>query len=145
MNFRTVCLRGSASEIASQIRWDDTARIDAIWAGRMLSMVNAIVPALVWKRDHGGMTMEIHEVREAFRFRSIIALASYGDVPEPLRRPVAVYLSSLAGYRAEDGDNQDSHVVEQHGWLEMTLNERISGLLADEKPEAAQTVRKSVG
>lgn len=145
MNFRTVCLRGSASEIASQIRWDDTARIDAIWAGRMLSMVNAIVPALVWKRDHGVMTLEIHEVREAFRLRSIIALASDEDIPEPLRRPVAVYLSSLAGYRTEDGDNQDSHVVEQHGWLEMSLNERISDLLTDGKPEATQTAQKSVG
>ena len=104
-----------------------------MWKGRAISLISAIMLALIYMRDQGEILLDVDMIREYLILDNIIKL--YKDkraVPFPphIRNSIKAYLVSLPGFQ-EKAEKQSETVLEQHGFLQMQFT-RILGSLADD-------------
>lgn len=112
---------------------DDAGGDGAMWKGRATAMLTGVMRALTWLRDEGLVDLNVGEIREFMQLRRIIDLADtnkYPDLPQPVRKTIKSYLTSLPGFQEEKGYKQAQTTLDQHGYLEMQFT-KILGSLAD--------------
>ncbi len=135
---------GSASYLTNMLvsLMPDAGGDNAMWKERAVSLVSAIMPCLVWKRDNQNIPMSIATVRTYLTFKAVIKLARDSSVPEVLRTSVIAYLNELPGYVDDvfddNGDEKpqppdaapvDTSVPrQQHGYLSMQFTRSMSSL-----------------
>ncbi|NDV52798.1 type IV secretory system conjugative DNA transfer family protein [Salipiger sp. PrR003] len=112
---------------------DDAGGDGAMWKGRATAMLTGVMRALCWLRDEGHVDLNVGEIREFMSLRKIVDLGDvdkYPDMPQPIRKTIKSYLTSLPGFQPEKGYKQAQTTLDQHGYLEMQFT-KILGSLAD--------------
>lgn len=112
---------------------DDAGGDGAMWKGRATAMFTGVMRALTWLRDRQIIDLNVGEIRDHLNLKRIIDLADqskYPDMPQPVRKSIKSYLSSLPGYQEDKGYKQSQTTLDQHGYLEMQFT-KILGSLAD--------------
>lgn len=108
---------------------DEAGGDNAMWKGRAISLISAIMLALVHLRDHDGLLMGVEVIRDHLLLENIQKLAKQRDLPPHVLQSIKGYLRSLPGYQ-ENAPKQSETVMDQHGYLQMQFT-RILGSLAD--------------
>lgn len=122
---------GSASGLTELLvgLMDEAGGDGAMWKGRAISLISAIMLALVWMRDHAGLLLDVDQIREHLVLDNIQALARRRDLPNNAKKAINAYLKSLPGY-VEGAPKQSETVTDQHGYLQMQFT-RILGSLSE--------------
>ena len=109
---------------------DDGGGGGDMWKGRAISLVSAIMMALVYLRDQGEILLDVDAIREYLILDNIIKMyKTRRDFPPHIRAALRAYLVSLPGFQ-ESAPKQNDTVLEQHGYLQMQFT-KILGSLAD--------------
>lgn len=93
----------------------------AIWKGRAVAMLSAVLTALVWLRDEKGLPLDAGVVRNALDFDAIVGLAADARLPSHIAGELGRYLGSLPGFNASQV-TQSVLTREQHGYLQMQFS-----------------------
>jgi hypothetical protein len=101
-----------------------------MWKGRAISMVGAVMRALVWKRDNQNLLLDVEVLRDNILFENIQKLATDTDLPSEVVSSLNGYLQSLPGYVVGE-ETQESTTLEQHGFLMMQFTRILSSLSDD--------------
>jgi len=112
---------------------DDAGGDGAMWKGRATAMFTGVMRALTWLRDRQFIDLNVGEIRDHLNLKRIIDLADqskYQDMPQPIRKSINSYLTSLPGFQPDKGYKQSQTTLDQHGYLEMQFT-KILGSLAD--------------
>ena len=110
---------------------DDTDGAGLSWKIRATAMLTGVLRALTWMRDAGMITLDAVVLRDHLRLERIIEISDpelYPSMPEPVRRSVRSYLTSLPGYDEEKGHEQGQVTRDQHGFLEMHFSGPLGAL-----------------
>lgn len=109
---------------------DDGGGGGDMWKGRAISLISAIMMALVYMRDQKEILLDVDAIREYLILDNIIKLyKTRRDFPNHIRAALRAYLVSLPGFQ-ESAPKQNDTVGEQHGYLQMQFT-RLLGSLAD--------------
>lgn len=108
---------------------DEAGGDGAMWKGRAISLISAIMLALVWMRDHAGLLLDVDQIREHLVLDNIQTLSKRRDLPNNAKKAIGAYLKSLPGY-VEGAPKQSETVTDQHGYLQMQFT-RILGSLSE--------------
>ena len=133
---------GEISELIISLLND--AGHDAMWQGRAIALLKAVVPALTFKRNHQGLLLDISVIRNALPLHEVIKLSRDKSLPAGVQEGLNAYLSSLPGYSDDAFDDTGQEIVlmeelkgpstttcrEQHNYLSMQFTEAL-GNLAD--------------
>lgn len=138
---------GSASYLTQMMvgLMDDSGDDNAMWKGRAISLMSALMPALTWKRDNQGLMLDVGVIRDNLTMQQIIKMSRDPALPDRVIRGLQSYLDTLPGYvdsAFDDEGNerpptQDQPMVDlsqtrqQHGYLTMQFTRALSSL-ADE-------------
>ena len=138
---------GSASYLTNMMvgLMDEAGGDTAMWKGRAVSLMGALMPALTWRREHQDILLDVQVIRDALNFKDLIKLARDKDIPDRIRKGIKGYLDTLPGYVDEafddNGDEKppgpgnpgaDMTVPrQQHGYLTMQFTRSLQSL-ADE-------------
>lgn len=109
---------------------DDSGGDNAMWKGRAISLISAIMMALVWMRDRKEILLDVDVIRNYMILDNIIDLSKRKDLPTHVKQAIEAYLVSLPGYQASAGKKQSETVFDQHGYLQMQFT-KILGSLSD--------------
>ena len=135
---------GSASYLTNMLvsLMPDAGGDNAMWKERAISLVMAIMPCLVWKRDNQNIPLSIGLVRTYLTFKATIKLSRDAAVPISIRTGLMAYLNELPGYvdsvfddegnekpQPPDAGPVDTSVPrQQHGYLSMQFTRSMSSL-----------------
>ncbi len=138
---------GSSSYLANMITnfMPDAGGDNAMWKERAVALMFALMPALVYKRDHQGLLLDIGVVRDHIEMQPIIRLSRDATMPERVTHALEGYLHTLPGFvdaAFDDEGNErppspdqpmyDLQVArQQHGYLSMQFTRSLQ-MLADE-------------
>lgn len=109
---------------------DDGGGGGDMWKGRAISLISAIMMALVHLRDQKEILLDVDIIREYLILETIIKLNKRKDMPPHIRDAIRGYLVSLPGY-VDGQPKQNETVLEQHGYLQMQFT-KLLGSLADQ-------------
>ncbi|MTH95830.1 hypothetical protein [Roseibium sp. RKSG952] len=108
---------------------DNPGKDGALWHGRAVAMIEAVIQALVWLRDSDQIELCLAEIRDNLVLRRIIHLSNkdnFPDMPLAIRKALLSYLDSLPGYRKEKGEAQCQTTLDQHGYCQMQFARCLS-------------------
>lgn len=109
---------------------DDGGGGGDMWKGRAISLISAIMMALVYMRDAKELLLDVDQIREYLILDNIIKLyKTRRDFPNHIRAALRAYLVSLPGFQ-ESAPKQNDTVMEQHGYLQMQFT-KLLGSLSD--------------
>lgn len=109
---------------------DDGGGGGDMWKGRAISLISAIMMALVYMRDAKELLLDVDNIREYLILDNIIKLfKTRRDFPNHIRAALRAYLVSLPGFQ-ESAPKQNDTVMEQHGYLQMQFT-KLLGSLSD--------------
>ncbi|MDE4914551.1 hypothetical protein PQI07_28195 [Methylobacterium sp. 092160098-2] len=97
------------------------------WRERAVAMLSGVGAALVWKRDHEDLALDIGVIRDNIGLDAIEALSRDEILPPSIKGSLRNYLSLIPGYDPSKAD-QCQHTKEQHGYLQMLLGWAMHGL-----------------
>lgn len=101
-----------------------------MWKGRAISLISAIMMALVYMRDERELLLDVDAIREYLILDNITKLyKTRRDFPNHIRSALRAYLLSLPGFQ-EGAPKQNDTVMEQHGYLQMQFT-KLLGSLSD--------------
>lgn len=103
---------------------------DGMWKDRAIALGAAVIGLCTFDRDKKGQPFSPGKLRSALSLKYIIKRSKDKDLPPVVAASVNAYLSSLPGFKASAGADQDTKTLEQHGFLEMQFT-KILGTLAD--------------
>ncbi len=138
---------GSASYLTNLMvsLMDEAGGDNAMWKGRAISLMSALMPALTYKRAHGELLLDVGVVRDNLTLQAVVRLSRDPDLPDRITRGLKSYLETLPGYLddAFDDDGRErppapdeapfdvSTCLQQHGYLSMQFTRTLQSL-ADE-------------
>jgi len=121
--------------VVSQLGEQSSNDSNGVFRSRAVALIGAVVPVLVWIRDHEGISIDIEKIRDALELRVIWKLAVKGlfelrdstsgkitdvkvDIPADVAYPLQAYLGEIPGYDTTlDYNKQKSEKPsEQHGY-----------------------------
>ncbi|MNU27389.1 AAA-like domain protein [compost metagenome] len=106
---------------------------DPMWSGRAISLMNAIIYALVWLRERHGEPITIGKLRSHLVFRNLLRLRERlkkDSSTSPLvLGELDSYFDTLPGFQEEKGFKQGQTTLDQHGYLSMQWTRPV-GMLA---------------
>jgi len=102
-----------------------------IWKGRAIAFIASIMPALVDKRDAGGMLLDVGKIREYMPVLKLAELMKDPDVRPENQAKIQAFLYEVPGYnKAKEPGQQSNTFYEQYGYQIMQFT-RILSSLAD--------------
>ncbi len=135
---------GSASYLTNMVTnlMPDAGGDNAMWKERAVALLGALMPALTWKRDKGGLLLDVGVLREYIELPAIIRLSRDATLPERVIKALQGYLNTLPGYidaafddegnerpPAPDQPMYDLQVArQQHGYLSMQFTRSLQSL-----------------
>lgn len=108
---------------------DDSGGDNAMWKGRAVSLISALMMALVDMREKKEILLDVEIIRDYLILDNIIKLAKRRDLPSHVVTAIKAYLRSLPGFQ-EGAQKQSETVMDQHGYLQMQFT-KILGSLSD--------------
>lgn len=138
---------GSASYLTQMMvsMMDDAGEDNAMWKGRAIALMSALMPALTWKRDNQGLLLDVGVIRDNLTMQQIIKMSRDAALPDKIIRGLQSYLDTLPGFvdSAFDDEGNErpqtndqpmvdlSQTRQQHGYLTMQFTRALQSL-ADE-------------
>jgi intracellular multiplication protein IcmO len=135
---------GSASYLSNMLvsLMPDAEGDNAMWKERAVSLMNSLMPALTWKRDHQEMPLSVSTIRDYLNLSKIIELSRDRSLPEHLSVSLKGYLDTLPGYVEAAFDDTGKEkpmgpdqpmvdtttVRQQHGYLTMQFTRALQSL-----------------
>lgn len=117
---------------------------NAMWQGRAVSFIGALMMTLTHLRDTGQMRLGVGQIREFLTLEKVQELAARTDLPSRLIDALQGYLKSLPGYDENPKDGKQGEITtEQHGYLQMQFT-RVMSSLADDYGYIFNTTRGEV-
>lgn len=101
-----------------------------VWKGRAISFIASIMPALVDKRDFGGMLLHVGRIREYLPFLRLLELMRDPSLTPDNKTRINAFLLDVPGYKADKAEAQSNTFFEQYGYQQMQFT-RILSSLAD--------------
>lgn len=115
---------------------------NAMWKERAVSLVSAMMPVLVWKREHQDIPLSVISIRDNLSLNAVVKLSRDKVVPEDLRAGLIGYLDTLPGYQGEAYDDDGktkppgpdtpqydtTTASQQHGYLAMQFTRALQSL-----------------
>lgn len=98
------------------------------WKDRAISLVEAIIPALVWLRDKRGLLLDVSVIREYLNLNRIVELRQIKEMPVNIQESLKAYCQNLAGWQERKGAQQGDQTLEQHGYLQMQFTRTLGSL-----------------
>lgn len=117
----------------------ETGEDNAMWKHRAISLISAVVLALVHVREHEGLHIDGSVIGEYLNLEKMQQLSKHHDLPQHVLQSLKAYLRSLPGYQ-ENAPKQSETVVELHGYLQMQFT-RILKLLENQQKNALEHTR----
>jgi len=96
-----------------------------VWKSRAISMISALVPALVHLRDHAQIPFTGDTLRQHMDLNQVVQLSKNPKLPPEVAQPLKAYLRSLPGYQ-EVATRQAETVNENHSYLAMQFAHPLS-------------------
>jgi len=96
-----------------------------LWKSRAMSMISALVPALVHLRDHAQIPFTGETLRQHMDLNQVVQLSKNPTLPPEVVQPLKAYLRSLPGYQ-EGATRQAETVNENHSYLTMQFTHPLS-------------------
>ncbi|MBC7473459.1 MAG: hypothetical protein H7263_04155, partial [Candidatus Sericytochromatia bacterium] len=101
-----------------------------MWKGRAISLISAIMMALVYMRDHEDFDLNFSSLREHLQLDKVIELyKTRTDFPIHIKNALRAYTVSLPSFQ-EGAPKQKDIVLGLHGYLQMKFT-KILGFLTD--------------
>ncbi len=125
---------------------DEAKGENAMWKGRAVALMGALMPVLVHRREKQGHQLDVKVILESISLASIIRLSRDVTIPENIRSALSsTYLETLPGYipaafddqgnEAPPGPNDPprdiSTVSQQHNFLSMQFTRALQSLSGD--------------
>lgn len=119
---------GTAAELSRlcMALMDDAGENEPIWWGRALAMLGSVMQALVWKRDHAGLELNVGTVRDHLALYRIVELAIDEALPADIRNAIVGYTSQIPKFDLSRGTRQAQLTMEQHGHLYMQFSKVLT-------------------
>ncbi len=135
---------GSASYLSNMLvsLMPEAEGDNAMWKERAVSLIQALMPALTWKRDHQDFPLSVSTIREYLNLNRVIEMSRDEAIPERLREGITGYLDTLPGFVADAFDEMGKEkpmgpdqpmvdtttVRQQHGYLTMQFTRALQSL-----------------
>ena len=135
---------GSASYLSNMLvsLMPEAEGDNAMWKERAVSLIQALMPAMTWKRDNQDFPLSVSTIREYLNLNRVIQMARDESIPERLREGITGYLDTLPGYVADAFDETGKEkpmgpdqpmvdtttVRQQHGYLTMQFTRALQSL-----------------
>ncbi len=135
---------GSASYLSNMLvtLMPEAEGDNAMWKERAVSLIQALMPALTWKRDHQDFPLSVSTIREYLNLNRVIEMSRDEAIPERLREGIVGYLDTLPGFVADAFDEMGKEkpmgpdqpmvdtttVRQQHGYLTMQFTRALQSL-----------------
>ena len=125
---------------------DESKGENAMWKGRAVALLGALMPILTYRRETLGMPLDVKVILDSISLQSVIRLSRDVSVPENIRMALTTtYLDTLPGYIAaafaDDGSEAPpgpndpprdmSTVSQQHNFLSMQFTRALQSLSGD--------------
>lgn len=102
---------------------------NAMWKDRAISLIACLVSALVHKRDHNSLLLDVDVLRSHLELPRVMALEKDETLPDYIRRRITAYLASLPGYKhGTPHEKLSESVLNQHGFLQMQFTNLLASL-----------------
>lgn len=100
-----------------------TGNADDMWLRRTISMLSALIDAVVHLRDSGKDKLTLDRFRSSIPLDAYIAIAQDWALPEAIRDRLNLYLHEIPGFNSDDALNGtlSPKCYEQHGYLTMMV------------------------
>ena len=98
------------------------------WKDRAISLVESIIPALVWMRDKRGLLLDVSVIRDYLNLARIVELRKISAMPINIQESLRSYCENLAGWSERKGAAQGDTTMEQHGYLQMQFTRTLGSL-----------------
>ncbi|PPC84807.1 MAG: phosphoesterase [Methylotenera sp.] len=98
------------------------------WKDRAISLVESIIPALVWKRDKQNLLLDVSVIRDYLNLARIVELRKINEMPQNIQESLRAYCENLAGWNERKGASQGDTTMEQHGYLQMQFTRTLGSL-----------------
>ena len=113
---------GNAGEIVEALVGYFTKANDGntMWDGRAISMVSAVMGALVFLRKDAEFKIDLNRelVADYLGLENVVLLSKRENLPSYITQSLTAYLRSLPGYQ-KDAFEQHETVLDHHGYLQM--------------------------
>ena len=117
----------STAAITEYIMWM-TPTDNELVTSQAISLLCSLILLLQWRRDNQCIHITWDRIRRATHFDSVQAFAEDHQLPANVRQSLQAYLRALPGYKAgAAAGQQDERVLDNHGWLQMTLTRSLLG------------------
>ncbi len=135
---------GSASYLVNMLvsLMPDSQGDNAMWQERAVSLIGAMMPVMVWKRDNQDIPLSVRTIRDNLSINNVIKLQRDEAVPAEIRTGLKGYLSTLPGFVGDAYDDQGNvkppgpdtpqydttTASQQHGYLAMQFTRSLQSL-----------------
>jgi intracellular multiplication protein IcmO len=138
---------GSSSYLTNLVvsLMDEAKGENAMWKGRAVALMGAMMPVLTYKRDTQGTRLDVTTIQESLSLQAVIRLSRDTSLPDRITAGLKNYLETLPGFTAnafdDDGNEappgpndppRDTTVpFQQHGFLAMQFTRALQSLSGD--------------
>jgi intracellular multiplication protein IcmO len=138
---------GSASYLTNLVvsLMDEAKGENAMWKGRAVALMGAMMPVLTWKRDNQKMRLDVTTIQEHLSLQAVIRLSRDTSLPDRITAGLKNYLETLPGFTASAFDDQGNEAppgpndpprdttvpFQQHGFLAMQFTRALQSLSGD--------------
>ena len=138
---------GSSSYLTNLVvsLMDEAKGENAMWKGRAVALMGAMMPVLTYKRDNQGQKLDVTTIQDSLSLQAVIKLARDSSLPDRITAGLKNYLETLPGFTANAFDDQGNEAppgpndpprdttvpFQQHGFLAMQFTRALQSLSGD--------------
>ena len=138
---------GSSSYLTNLVvsLMDEAKGENAMWKGRAVALMGAMMPVLTYKRDTQGLRLDVTTIQESLSLQAVIRLARDTSLPDRITAGLKNYLETLPGFTASAFDDEGNEAppgpndpprdttvpFQQHGFLAMQFTRALQSLSGD--------------
>ena len=138
---------GSSSYLTNLVvsLMDEAKGENAMWKGRAVALMGAMMPVLTYKRDTQGMRLDVTTIQNSLSLQAVIRLSRDTSLPDRITAGLKNYLETLPGFTANAFDDEGNEAppgpndpprdttvpFQQHGFLAMQFTRALQSLSGD--------------
>ena len=138
---------GSSSYLTNLVvsLMDEAKGENAMWKGRAVALMGAMMPVLTYKRDNQNLRLDVTTIQDSLSLQAVIRLSRDTSLPDRITAGLKNYLETLPGFTANAFDDEGNEAppgpndpprdttvpFQQHGFLAMQFTRALQSLSGD--------------
>ena len=138
---------GSASYLTNLLvsLMDEAKGENAMWKGRAVALIGALMPVMTYKRDFQKMRLDVGVIQDYLSLPAVIRLSRDTSIPDRIRAGLTNYFETLPGFTASAYDDEGNEAPpgpndpprdttvpsQQHNFLTMQFTRALQSLSGD--------------